>query len=424
MKIVILDGRVKKEDKEWAAYIEKLVTGLAQKGHAVKHFVLKDMQISPCVGCFGCWVKTPGICVIDDDSREINREVIHADFVLWASPLVMGFPSAYLKNKIDRSIPLLHPYFEIVDGEVHHLSRYPQYPLYGLLLQAKKSDDEDQLQLVAQLFSRTALNSKSRLVFADTIEQPIEEIIKKIENPQTYTYQQRTLLIKKELDAIKPPNRLLVLNGSPRGSRGNTPVMLQKVIEGFQSISGNTVEMVHLAQIEDRQSLADTFRNSDCVLLGFPLYADGMPGIVKEFIEGLEPLKRKKNNPALVFLVQCGFPEAAHIRYVEQYLISLADELNSSYLGTLVRGGGEGIRMQPEQANRKLFRSLNALGLQLANEGVFKPETIRSLVSIEKIPAIAAPITKLIVNIFVKKYWDVQMKKNGVYETRFDKPYL
>ena len=424
MKIVILDGQTEKTNKEWKSYISQLVEGLKNKNHTVQHFVLKDKKMSPCIGCFGCWVKTPGMCVIDDESRAINHELIHADFVLWASPLVMGFPSHYLKTKIDRSIPLLHPYFEIVQGEVHHLSRYSQYPVYGLLLQKDDDDDSSQVQLTADISARTALNSKSYLAFADTIDRPAAEIIEKIENSQTLVYKQQPLHIEKALDAIKPPKRLLVVNGSPRGKKGNTPVMLQKVIDGFASLPGKEVEIVHLAQIKDRLALAGTLQNFDAVLLGFPLYTDGMPGIVKEFIDGLELLKGKEHNPAMAFLVQSGFPEAAHSRYVEKYLISVAEKLHSPYLGTLVRGGGENIRMQPETANRKLFTALNELGQQLGRDGALQPETIASLSSVEKFKPAAIPIVKLIIKVFAKTFWDVQLKRNGVYDQRFAQPYL
>lgn len=32
---------------------------------------LSSKKIANCVGCFGCWTKTPGKCVIRDDATEI-----------------------------------------------------------------------------------------------------------------------------------------------------------------------------------------------------------------------------------------------------------------------------------------------------------------------------------------------------------------
>jgi hypothetical protein len=56
------------------------------------------------------------------------------------------------------------------------------------------------------------------------------------------------------------------------------------------------------------------------VLLGFPLYADALSGIVKAFVETLKPFCRRENNPSISFLVQSGFPEVAYSQYVERYL--------------------------------------------------------------------------------------------------------
>ena len=48
----------------------------------------------------------------------------------------------------------------------------------------------------------------------------------------------------------------------------------------------------------------DAFEKAECVLLGFPLYTDAMPGIVKAFIDRLEPFIGRKHNPPIGFLVQ------------------------------------------------------------------------------------------------------------------------
>lgn len=425
MKIVILDGQTKKENKKWTQYVSSVAANLKKHNHEVNHFVLKDLKINHCTGCFNCWMKTPGICVFDDDSREINRAVIQADFVLWASPLLMGFPSHYLKDKMDRSIPLIHPYFEVVNGEAHHLSRYPKYPLNGLLLQGDKDEPEDDLRLVSQIFSRTMLNLKSRLTFSATTNTPVVDLVSKIENTHNLTYQKQPRFIVKELACVNSPKKLLVVNGSPRGPRGNTPVMLKKCMDGFLSSEGTQAEMLHLVQVKDKEKAVAAYRDADCVLLGFPLYTDCMPGIVKEFMESLGKVKNHKDNPAMGFLVQSGFPEAAHSRHVEQYLISFAEKMHSPYLGTLVRGGCEGVRLMPESMHRKMFSTLSKLGVELAQQGGFNQKTIRSLVSVEKYSPIFLPLFKLAIKMpFMQMYWNNQLKKNDAFDKRFDQPYL
>jgi len=149
-----------------------------------------------------------------------------------------------------------------------------------------------------------------------------------------------------------------------------------------------------------------------------------MPGIVKEFIDALASLEGGASNPPLAFLVQSGFPEAAHSRYVELYLQSLAGRLCSPYLGALVRGGCEGVRLMPDKMNRSLFEQLGGLGGGLARDGAFNPANVRAFASVERYPGLLIPILKLVLKLPVAQmYWDSQLKKNDVYERRFDRPY-
>ncbi len=74
-------------------------------------------------------MQTPGECVAKDDSALVCRELVRSDLALFASPVIMGFPSALLKKTGEKLIPLIHPYFAIDRGEVHHRARYDHYLL-------------------------------------------------------------------------------------------------------------------------------------------------------------------------------------------------------------------------------------------------------------------------------------------------------
>ena len=39
-------------------------------------------EVHSCVGCFGCWIRTPGACVISDRCEMIPREISECD-ELW-----------------------------------------------------------------------------------------------------------------------------------------------------------------------------------------------------------------------------------------------------------------------------------------------------------------------------------------------------
>lgn len=176
MQILILDGNPDAQDAEFGAYLNDLQTELKDKGHEVQRQILRDMDIRYCTGCWGCWVKTPGKCVFPDESYDVCRAYIRADFVLMASPVLMGFTSAVLKKAQDRLIPLLHPYFDFVQGETHHHARYETYPRLGILLKRALETDEEDLEIITDMFSRFALNFKTALVFSGQFDQDVREV--------------------------------------------------------------------------------------------------------------------------------------------------------------------------------------------------------------------------------------------------------
>ncbi len=167
------------------------------------------------------------------------------------------------------------------------------------------------------------------------------------------------------------------------------------------------------------------FAEAECVILGFPLYTDAMPGMVKHFIEALEPLAARGSNPPLGFLVQSGFPEGLHSRYLERYLEKLAARLSSPYLGTIVKGNGEGIRVMPPEATNSIFSDLQRLGAGLAQEGRLDPEILQHLAIPERFPAYMGPVFKVFLRLpTAHSYFDTMLRQNGVYEKRFAMPFL
>lgn len=80
--------------------------------------------IRHCLGCFGCWVKTPGICVIRDDYGNMGGLLGGSVEVHVVSKCIYGSYSPFVKSVLDRSISYIHPDFVIRKGETHHRLRY------------------------------------------------------------------------------------------------------------------------------------------------------------------------------------------------------------------------------------------------------------------------------------------------------------
>ena len=178
MRITLLNGNPEGGKPGFDHYLSTLATQLETDGHTVTHLTLRDLDADFCTGCWSCWVKTPGLCLFKDDSHLVCREVIHSDFVLFASPVLMGYVSAVLKKFMDKIIPLLHPYLVEDQGEAHHQYRYApeDYPLGGLLLEKTPGTDEEDIEIISAIHARTSLNMKSRNAFTMLTESPVEEV--------------------------------------------------------------------------------------------------------------------------------------------------------------------------------------------------------------------------------------------------------
>jgi multimeric flavodoxin WrbA len=176
MKILILDGNPTEIDEDYNKYLAKVTEHLTAKGHTVKTMILRKMSIRFCTGCWSCWWATPGECVFKDESHAVCREYINSDFILFASPMIMGFISALTKKTQDKLIPLVHPYIEFVQGECHHLKRYDVYPKIGLLLGKTPGTEEEDVEITVDLFKRFALNLKSELILATLTTQSAREV--------------------------------------------------------------------------------------------------------------------------------------------------------------------------------------------------------------------------------------------------------
>jgi multimeric flavodoxin WrbA len=215
--------------------------------------------------------------------------------------------------------------------------------------------------------------------------------------------------------------QLAIINGSPRYKNSNSALLVQQFLKGFQSNSVTTIS--YLSGTENWKKAVADFASSDTVLIIFPLYTDCMPGIVKEFFEDLIHIENKAGK-SIGFIVQSGFQESIHSEALERYLEKLTKRLGHIYLGTVIKGGVEGIKIMPPGMTKKLFSQFEQLGRYFAEFQCFNPQIMKQL----RNPYKLSPFRITVINLMSKTgltnfYWDMNLKKNNAYEHRFDKPF-
>lgn len=88
-------------------------------------YIISDTgTIRHCVGCFGCWIKTPGKCVLKDGYDNLGELLSKSEKLTIISRCFYGCYSPFVKNVLDRSISYLLPFFKIKNNETHHKRRY------------------------------------------------------------------------------------------------------------------------------------------------------------------------------------------------------------------------------------------------------------------------------------------------------------
>jgi len=159
MRALVLDGSREGDDAAAAAR-SALLDALAGRDWQADALELRGMEIAPCMGCFGCWQRTPGICVIDDAGRQVARRAARCDLLIFFTRLTFGGYSSELKKAVDRLIPNISPFFTKVGGEVHHRLRYSSAPRL-LAVGLAAAPDEEAEGIFRTLVERNAVNMHS-----------------------------------------------------------------------------------------------------------------------------------------------------------------------------------------------------------------------------------------------------------------------
>lgn len=126
MKVLAINSSPRGEGQSKTEMIlNPFVEGMRSAGAEVEVVALRQKKIRNCIGCFTCWTKTPGICIHKDDmTQELYPKWLAADIVVYATPLYHYTMTASMKAFIERTLPVLEPFFEQDGGKTRHPLRH------------------------------------------------------------------------------------------------------------------------------------------------------------------------------------------------------------------------------------------------------------------------------------------------------------
>ena len=116
MNILVLNGSPRTERSNTLRIAEAFLEGFPTDSRTETVHLYK-LNIKPCLGCFSCWTKTPGKCVINDDMQALYAKIENADIIIESFPLYFfGMPSGF-KAAVDRCLPFMKTYLGTEDED-------------------------------------------------------------------------------------------------------------------------------------------------------------------------------------------------------------------------------------------------------------------------------------------------------------------
>ena len=215
--------------------------------------------------------------------------------------------------------------------------------------------------------------------------------------------------------------KITVFNGSPRGKRSNSHLIVKSLLEGAKEAGAETEEVFLIerdiqhcrgcftcwgktpgkcAIDDDMADLINLFLDSDFAGMATPVYGMYMTGLLKNFIDRFLPLAtphiqkgedgtfyhegRVKRLPQQFFITNSGFPGEHNFDLLKQYF-EIARQSGQSMVLEIYRNCGEALQVTEDDTPRlrqnvgMFHEALRKAGREMAAEGRVSKETVEQL---------------------------------------------
>jgi multimeric flavodoxin WrbA len=435
--VVIVDGAASC-DKDLSPILSVLSEVLEGDGAQVKTFPLREMKLAHCLGCFACWVETPGMCVEADAGREIAKAIIQSDTTVLVTPVTFGGYSPELKKMEDRFIQLISPFFQVDHGEVHHPPRYAHRPRL-MMVGVQRHPNPHEAHIFETLAGRNAINFHPPSYAA--------EVVLATDGAEALRGRFEALLTRSDAlpfgeavaslmpapvvpgTAVEPVSarRALLIVGSPKTKDSSTSSVLGgHLLERLKERGWETESLTLRASLnrpEGEGELLSSVERAGLILLVFPLYADALPYLVTKALAVIATHRRADPKPSprrLVAIVNSGFPEAHQNAVALAICHEFAAQNGFEWAGGLALGGGGMIGGQPLTGAKRsgppvkhVIAALEMTAAALA-EGLPVPAEAVRMIAKNPIPLIPFALWRWLYVRMGGKGFEKAAAKNGI----------
>jgi len=139
---------------------------------------LSDKKVGSCTGCYNCWIKSPGSCVIRDDQVMIYQKIAAATELVFVTRVKYGCYDVPMKIMIERCLPLFQAFLKIHKEETRHEHR--QIEEKDFLVLAYGAENQAEKDIFSYLVERNANNMSFNSYKVSFVEESLlEETLKK-----------------------------------------------------------------------------------------------------------------------------------------------------------------------------------------------------------------------------------------------------
>jgi len=127
MKVLALNGSPRMKASSTYHMLTPLLEGMEKAGAETELIHIRKLDLEVCIGCYTCWVRTPGECIHKDKDSMVDAMEHYntADLVIFGTPLYHFSMSGIMKTFIDRTLPRIEPWL-IPHPDIPDMTFHPE----------------------------------------------------------------------------------------------------------------------------------------------------------------------------------------------------------------------------------------------------------------------------------------------------------